>query len=167
MAVKVLAGSVVAHGGAGVGVACGDLDVAEVDSGVEHGGDVGVAKHVRVHPRGGDAGGLGEVTQSSCGAVAGHAGAAAVSKDRADRRRLVDGAVDGPSDGGWEWDGGELVALAMDGEDAVAVGLAEVGDISARGFEDPPAKEAWRLERSHTVELSGGPRRAWPRTGDG
>lgn len=33
-AVEVLAGAVVAHGGGGVGVACGYLDVAEVDAGV-------------------------------------------------------------------------------------------------------------------------------------
>jgi hypothetical protein len=35
MAVEVLAGSVVAHRGPRVGVAGGDLDVAQVDSGVE------------------------------------------------------------------------------------------------------------------------------------
>jgi hypothetical protein len=29
----------------------GDLDVAQVDAGVEHGGDEGVPQHVRVHPR--------------------------------------------------------------------------------------------------------------------
>ena len=50
MAVEVLAGSVVAHGGARVGVTGGDLDVAEVDAGVEHRGDEGVAEHVWVHP---------------------------------------------------------------------------------------------------------------------
>jgi hypothetical protein len=45
-----LAGSVVAHGGAWVGVAGGDLDVAEVDADVEHGGDEGVAaQHVGVN----------------------------------------------------------------------------------------------------------------------
>ena len=36
MVVELLSGSVVAHGGAGVGVAGGDLDVAQVDAGVEH-----------------------------------------------------------------------------------------------------------------------------------
>jgi hypothetical protein len=39
VAVEVLAGSVVAHGGALVGVASGDLDVAEVYARVEHGRD--------------------------------------------------------------------------------------------------------------------------------
>lgn len=41
MPVKVFAGSVVAHRGARVGVAGGDLDVPEVHAGVEHGGDEG------------------------------------------------------------------------------------------------------------------------------
>ncbi len=51
MAVEVLAGAVVAHGCSRVGVAGGDLHVAEADAGVEHGRDEGVAQHVRVHSR--------------------------------------------------------------------------------------------------------------------
>jgi hypothetical protein len=39
VAVEVLPSSVVSHGGAGVGVAGGDLDVAQIDAGVEHGSD--------------------------------------------------------------------------------------------------------------------------------
>jgi hypothetical protein len=42
VAVEVVAGAVVAHGGAGVGVACGDLDITQVDASVQHGGDKGV-----------------------------------------------------------------------------------------------------------------------------
>lgn len=49
MPVEVLAGAVVAHRGAGVGVPGGDLDVAEVDAGIEHRGDEGVAQHVWMH----------------------------------------------------------------------------------------------------------------------
>ena len=37
MAVQVVAGSVVAHRGPRVSVARGDLDVSEVDAGIEHG----------------------------------------------------------------------------------------------------------------------------------
>ena len=48
MAVQVLAGAVVAHGGARIGVAVGDLDGAEVEAGIEHGRDKGVAGHGRV-----------------------------------------------------------------------------------------------------------------------
>src|SRR5665647_1875067 len=49
VAIEVLAGPVVLHGGAWVGVAGGDLHVAEVDSGVEHLGHEGVPEHVWVH----------------------------------------------------------------------------------------------------------------------
>jgi hypothetical protein len=42
MAVKVLSGAVVAHGGSRVGVAGGDLYVAQVDTSVEHRGDEGM-----------------------------------------------------------------------------------------------------------------------------
>jgi hypothetical protein len=50
MPVEVLAGSVVAHRGLWVGVAGGDLDVVQVNTGVEHRGDEGVPEHVWVHP---------------------------------------------------------------------------------------------------------------------
>lgn len=43
MAVEVLPGPVVAHGGAWIGVTSGDLNVAEADVGVEHGRDEGAA----------------------------------------------------------------------------------------------------------------------------
>jgi hypothetical protein len=43
--VEVLAGAVVAHGRAGVGVTGGDLYVAQAHAGVEHGRDKGVAQH--------------------------------------------------------------------------------------------------------------------------
>ena len=59
VAVQVLACAVVAHGGARVGVTGSDLDVTEVDAGVEHGGDEGVPEHMRVCPRDGDSGRLG------------------------------------------------------------------------------------------------------------
>jgi len=45
VAVEVVAGSVVPHRGAQVGVAGGDLDVSQVDARVEHGRDKCVAQH--------------------------------------------------------------------------------------------------------------------------
>jgi hypothetical protein len=48
VAVEILAGPVIAHRGAWIGVAGGDLDVAQVHAGVEHGGDEGITEHVRV-----------------------------------------------------------------------------------------------------------------------
>ena len=60
MAVQVLAGTVVLHRGARIGVPGGDLHVAQVSASVEHGRDVRMAEHVRVCPGDVDAGGLGE-----------------------------------------------------------------------------------------------------------
>src|SRR5665811_763897 len=74
------AGAVVSHGGAWVGVAGGDLDVAQVDAGVEHRGDVGVAEHVLVHARQSDAGVVGEPAKSPCGGVAVQAAAQGVQE---------------------------------------------------------------------------------------
>jgi hypothetical protein len=68
------------HRGARVGVAGGDLDIAQVDACVEHGGDERVAEHVRVCPGGLDAGGCGEPAQAAVGRVPARPGAAAVSR---------------------------------------------------------------------------------------
>src|SRR6266516_3001000 len=77
VAVELVAGAVVAHGGPWVGVAGGDLDVAEVDAGVEHCGDKGMSEHVWVlrhpHPAGGGEGG-----QAAGGGVPVHPSAVAV-----------------------------------------------------------------------------------------
>lgn len=50
MAVQVVAGPVVAHRGARVGVVGDDLHVAQVSAGVGHGRDTGMTEHVRVCP---------------------------------------------------------------------------------------------------------------------
>src|SRR5690242_14562815 len=65
IAVQVLARSVVAHGGSRVGVPGSDLDVAEVDAGIEHGRDEGMPEHMRMGPGDLDAGGLSEVVQAA------------------------------------------------------------------------------------------------------
>ena len=48
MTVEVLAGSVITHGGAWVGVPGSDLDIPQVDARVQHGGDKCMAQHVRM-----------------------------------------------------------------------------------------------------------------------
>jgi hypothetical protein len=50
VAVEVTVGPVVAHGHTRVGVAGGDLHIAQADAGIQHGGHVDVAQHVRMHP---------------------------------------------------------------------------------------------------------------------
>jgi hypothetical protein len=50
---------------------------------------------------------------------------------------VVDGRVDSPGHGRWQWDQHGLVAFAADFQDAVAVFLAKVADAGVAGFEDP------------------------------
>jgi hypothetical protein len=45
--------------------------------------------------------------------------------------------VDGPADRWWQRDQDDLGAFAGDAQDAVAVFLAEVGDVGGSGLEDP------------------------------
>jgi hypothetical protein len=130
----------VPHGGAGVGVPCGDLDVAQVDAGVEHRGDEGVPEHVWVHPWQVRAGALRKAAQPAGGRVAVHPGAAAVQQDRTGSA-VVDCAVDGAGYGRWEGNEDGLGALADHTQDTVAVFFAEVGDVAAGGLEDPQPKE--------------------------
>jgi hypothetical protein len=86
VAIQVLAGTVVAHGGTRVRVACGDLNVAEVHAGIETGSDnEGMAEHVRMRPGHLDPGSLGEVVQAAGGRVPVHLGTTVVEQDRASR----------------------------------------------------------------------------------
>ncbi len=101
MAVQVVSGAVVAHGGARVGVEGGDLDVAQVDAGVEHGGDEGVSQHVRVHPGQPDASLAGEGVQPPGGGVPVHSGAAP-GPQNGTCGSLCDGMVDGSTYRWWE-----------------------------------------------------------------
>ena len=81
MPVEVLSGAVIAHGGARVSVAARDLHVAQVDAGIEHGGDEGVPQHMRVDPRQVHSGDVGQAAQADgwrsagpCGCRGGCAG---------------------------------------------------------------------------------------------
>ena len=68
-----------------------------------------------------------------------HPGAAAVEQDRAGGP-VGDGGVEAAADRGRKGDEDGLAAFAGDAEDAVAVFLAEVGDVRAGGFENPQAE---------------------------
>jgi hypothetical protein len=136
MSAQVLAGAVVAHRGAWIGVAGGDLYVAKADAGVQHGRDEGVAQHVRVHPRHPNSGRLSQVLESTGGRVPVYSGAEGVAQDRTGRA-VIDCPVDGSGHRGRQWDEDDLAAFAADPQDAVAVFLAEVGDACAARLEDP------------------------------
>jgi len=82
VSVEVGACALVPHGRAGLGVPGGDLGVAQVDAGVEHGRHVSVAQHVRVHLVGDDPGLRGEVAEPPGGSVTVHPQSLAVEQDR-------------------------------------------------------------------------------------
>jgi hypothetical protein len=111
---RLLRAVVVAHGGARVGVSGGDLHVAQVDAGVEHGGDEGVPEHVWVHPGDPHAPDVGEMSETKSGSVAVHPHPSLV-------------------------------------QDTVSVFLAEVGDVSAGGFEDPQAEQPEHGDQGEVV----------------
>jgi hypothetical protein len=50
VAIEVLSRPAVTHGRPRIGVPGGDLDVAQVHACIQHGGDEGMAEHVRVRP---------------------------------------------------------------------------------------------------------------------
>ena len=150
MAVQVLAGPVIPHSRARIRVAGGDLDVPEVDAGIEHGRDESVAEHVRVRPGRLDAGGLGELTQAAGGRVPVHPGAAAVEQDRPARPRS-DRPVDGPANRWRQGHQDDLGALAAHAQYPVAVLLTKVGDVGAGGLEDPQAEQP---EHGHQREVA-------------
>lgn len=124
MPVEVLTGTVIPHGGAGVGMPGSDLDVPQVNSGVEHRGYEGVPKHVRMHVYLRQSGLLCESLQSSGSTVAVHTVVRAIPKDRP-TGPSVDGAVDGSADGRWKRCKRVLLALAPHPQNRMAVDLIE------------------------------------------
>jgi hypothetical protein len=94
-----------------------------------------------VHPRQPHAGSLGEAAEASSGGVPVHPRSSRVDQDRPGRPGL-DGAVDRPADRRRKRHEHEFGALADDAGDAVAVFLAEVGDVGAGGLEDAQTEQA-------------------------
>jgi hypothetical protein len=163
--------AVAAHGGAGVGVAGGDLDVAKIDAGVEHRGDVGVSEHVRVHAGKPEAGVVGESAEA---AEAVHAAAQGV-EEQWPVSAVGGGAVHGSCDGRRKGDQDDLVALADDAQHAVAVLFADVVDVGCACFEYPQSEEAEEADEGEVGGVVGGARgcqraSSWrwlsPRVGD-
>src|SRR5258708_16792370 len=127
MAVEVLAGPVITHRGAWIGVAGGDLDVPQVHSSTEHGRDKGMPEHVRVRAGNPYSCGLGEASQPPGGSVPIHPGTAAVEQDRA-LRTGADRPVHAPDDGWWQRAQDDLLAFFAYAQHPVAVLFAKVGD---------------------------------------
>jgi hypothetical protein len=149
VAVQVLAGAVVSHGGARVGMACGYLDVAQVDSRVKHCGNERVPQHMRVRAADAHPASPCEMTKTTGGGVRVHPRPAAVEQDWP-RRPAADGAVDSTTDGRRQRDQNDLGSFAAHPKHAVAVFFPQVGDVGAGGFEDP--QSATTENRRETVE---------------
>ena len=140
MTVEVLAGSVIAHRGARVGVAGGDLHVAQVYASVEHGCNERVPEHMGMKPADPDSGCLAEPPEPPGGGVAVHPRAVAVKQDRPGIT-VIRGAVDGPADRRGQRDQDDLAALPADSQDPVPVFLAQIADVRASGLEYPQAQQ--------------------------
>jgi hypothetical protein len=129
-----------------VRVTGGDLDIPEVDAGVEHGRDRGVAEHMGVRPGDPDAGAPGELVQAAGGRVPVHPGAAAVEQDRPAHA------------GSGRWPGRPLAATGSGRSwcpcrtHGGPGGRAprRVGDVRAGGLEDPQAQQT---EHGHQREI--------------
>jgi hypothetical protein len=87
------------------------LDVAEVDAGVEHRGDVAVSEHVRMDQRHPHPGRLGEGLQSPGSSVPVHARVAGVEQDRTGDP-ITDRPVESATDRRRQRDEDRLAALA-------------------------------------------------------
>ena len=154
MAVEVLAGAVVAHGGARIGMAGGDLDIAQVDSSVKHRSDEGVSQHVGVHSGDVDAAFFSEMAESASRAVSVHPGTATCEQDWA-ALAIVDGAVDGSPDCWWERRQGNPSALASHLQDPVAVFLTEVFDVRPARLKDPQTEKPQHRDQGEVVGVAG------------
>jgi len=117
MAVEVLAAPVVDRGRSGVGVASGDLHVAQGDAGVEGGHDERRSQHVRVHcPQ---AGALADRADPAVGGTPIEPLSIAAAQDWS-LATFADCQVDRASRTGDQRDRGRLVALAENAERPVA-----------------------------------------------
>lgn len=116
----------------------------------KHGGDEGVAQHVRVHLWHLDPGGGGQVLEPAGRCVPVHPRFVGVAQDRTGFTAL-DGTVEGAGHRWWKRDEDDLAALAAHPQDAVAVFFSEVADVGAAGFEDPQPEQARHGDQGEVV----------------
>ena len=131
VAVEVLAATVVDRGGSRVGVAGGELHVAERDAGVEGGHDERRSKHVRVHD-----GEPGAVTDRTDPAMRGAAIKTLPVTTLQDRSlaALADGQVDRSGRPRDEWDRRGLVSFADDAQRPMSPLEPEILDVGGARF---------------------------------
>ena len=145
MAVEVLAGPVVPHRGARIGVAGGDLGVPQVHTRIQHGRDEGMAEHVRVWLGDPHASTFGQVPQSA----GGHVASILVPRLLSRIGPRVRVPMARPTAGG-SGISTTLVPLPHTRSTWWPMFLAEIGGVGAGGFEDPQTQQA---EHSYQREI--------------
>jgi hypothetical protein len=135
VAVEGDSGSVVAHGGTGIGMAGGFLHIAQRNPSVQRSGDECVPEGVGAHALG-DPRPSGDAAHDPSGRVSIDPPPVDSHEDRP-VAAFADRQIDGPGRPGRHGDDYDLAALTHNGERAVAALEPEVSDVGAGGFEDP------------------------------
>jgi len=130
---------VIDRGGPWVGVAGGDLNVAQWDAGVEGGHDERRTEHVRMHVV--EAGPFADQADPAVRGAGVEASAVAASQDRA-FATLADRQVEGAAGSGDERDGRRLVPFADDPLGPVPAFEPEFFDVGSAGFADTQAVQS-------------------------
>ncbi len=149
MTVQVLAGPVVANRGARVGVTRGDLDVSEVDVGIEHGRD-GMTEHMRVRPGDRMSAALASWCRPPVAACRSIRPPRLLSRTGPRVRDPIARSM-APADCRRQRDQDDLGALAAHAQHPVAALFAEICDVRSGGLEDPQAQQA---EHGHQREVA-------------
>ncbi len=113
-----------------------------------------VPQHVRVGAADAHSADARKIPEATSGGVPVHPRPATVQQDQA-RSPTTDGAVNGTTDGERERDEDNLGALAAHPQYAVAVLLAEVGDVRAGGIEDPQTEQPEHGDESEVAGVRG------------
>lgn len=152
MPVEVLPGPVVPHGRPWVCVPGCYLDVTEVDAGIKHRRHEGVPKHVRMHPRAGHSGSLSQCTEAAGRTVPIHPASSPAPQDRA-ASASVDRPVERPAHCRRQRNKRDLVAFALDSQDAVTVDLLQCLDVGAGGLEDTQPEKPEKGDEGEVIDV--------------
>lgn len=153
MAVEVLAGPVIAHSGPRVCVAGRDLHIPQVHAGIETGRDERMTEHMGMSPADLDSRCLGQAPEPPGGCMPVHPPAVAVKQDRPEVM-VIHSAIDRPADRRGQRNQDDLAAFAADPQDPVAMLLAEIADVRARGLEDPQSQQPSMATKAKSFRLA-------------
>jgi len=96
---------------------------------------------------------LGQAPEPPGGCMPVHPPAVAVKQDRP-AVTVIHGAIDRPADRGGQRNQDDFAAFAADPQDPVAVLLAEIADVRARGLEDSQAQQPQHGTKAKSFRLA-------------